>query len=301
MGRSVVAAIMLVSFPEFLNILAEVTDSISAQIGSLNEFKLVLSKMGDQVSQLTWSWTSVKQMTIVAISFLSFFVLYVSVYVADAIYLYSWTLLFIFSPILIALYVLPQTAGATRGLYSSIFHVASWKLIWSVLATLLWSAALMDIEKLGASTDFLTIILFNLMLAGSLLLTPILAMALIGGGVSKASSKLSGVAMGAGAFAMGKVSQSAPMQKLRSDVRGMPSSIGTSLRGKYYSYRDNRAIRQNPSLKTDPLKLPSAVAEQNQEARQLKKMDQEVIRKLPYKRYMPKSLPSQNSKFKKKT
>ncbi len=148
-GRCFIAALMLVSFPEFLNLLGDLTDTVSLRIGELNEFKLVLAKMSERLDTLSWSWTSVKQMSIVVISFLSFFTLYISVYISEAIYFYAWTLLYIFSPICFALYVLPQTENAAKGVYSSLFKVASWKIIWSVLATLLWSAALIDLEKLG--------------------------------------------------------------------------------------------------------------------------------------------------------
>ena len=183
-GRAFIAAIMLFSFKDFLDALAMVTDSISGYISDFNEFKRVLSKMGEKLEELTWSWTSAKRMVIVTISFLTFFILYVSVYLTDALYFYSWTLLYIFSPILIALYVLPSTASATKALYRCLFIVASWKIVWSVLAALLWTSALLDLEKISGEISFLTVILLNLMLAASLLLTPLVVKALMGAGVS---------------------------------------------------------------------------------------------------------------------
>ena len=204
-GRAFIAAIMLFSFGEFINTLALVTDSLANQIGDLNEFKLVLAKMSEQLDRLTWSWTSVKKMVIVTISFLTFFVLYVSVFLTDALYLYSWTLLYIFSPILIALYVLPATANATKALYKSLFVVASWKLVWSVLATLLWSSALLDLDKLGNEASFLTIIIFNIILAASLLFTPVIVNALMGSGLSSIAPRLGGVATAAGTLALSKI------------------------------------------------------------------------------------------------
>ena len=73
-GRCFVAALMFISFPEFLNTVGDLVDVITKEIGGLNEFKYVLEKMSDQLDKLTWSWTSVKQMTIVVISFLAFFI-----------------------------------------------------------------------------------------------------------------------------------------------------------------------------------------------------------------------------------
>ena len=196
-GRAFIAAIMLFSFSEFINTLALVTDSLADQIGDLNKFKLVLARMGEQLDKLSWSWTSVKQMVIVSLSFLTFFILYISVYLTDALYLYSWTLLYIFSPILIAFYVLPITAGATKALYKSLFVVAAWKVVWSVLATLLWSAALIDLNKLGEEASFLTIVVFNIMLAVSLLFTPVIVNALMSAGISGIAPRMGGAATAA--------------------------------------------------------------------------------------------------------
>jgi|GEM_PF-633310 len=285
LGRCLVAAIMLVTFPEILNFIADVVDSVTAQIGDMNEFKLVLAKMGDKLDELSWSWTSVKKMTIVAISFVAYFALYVSVYISDAIYLYAWTLLYIFSPILIALYVLPQTAGATRGLFSSILHVASWKVIWSVLATLLWSAALIDIEKLGATTNFLTIILFNLMLAGSLILTPLISRALFSGGFAESAGKLSGVAIGAGTFAAGKVAALPPIRRAINGAKGMPRNFGSYAKYRYYSHKDSQAIKQNPKLRYEPTSLPSAMKEQKMNERKQSHLRRQEVRQNPYKQY----------------
>lgn len=297
-GRSFIAAIMLASFPEFLNIVGDVTDSLSGQIGQLNEFKFVLEKMGDRLDTLTWSWTSVKQMSIVVISFLAFFVLYISVYVSEAIYFYSWTLLYIFSPLCFALFVLPQTERAAKGVYTSILKVASWKIIWSVLATLLWSAALMDLEKLGQNVDFLTIILFNLMLAGSLLFTPIISNMLFSGGFANAASKVGGAATGAVMLGASKIAASAPVKKLNQSARATPGQALQRLNSIRRTRADNQAIRENPGLTKTPEKLPSYVAEQNKVNKQYAKMDKSAIRRSPYLKYMPNKLPSTIAKRK---
>lgn len=189
-GRAFIAAILLASFPEVLNTVAGITDKLASEIGSLNQFELVLSRMGEQIDKLSWSWTSVKRMVIVGISFVAFFLLYISVYLTNALYIFTWTLLYIFSPILIAFYVLPATSGITKNLYRSLFIVASWKIVWCVLAAILWSAALMDLEKLSNEANFLTICIFNLMLAFSLLLTPFVTNSFISNGLASITPKV---------------------------------------------------------------------------------------------------------------
>lgn len=196
-GRALIATLLLVAVPEIMNALASVTDSIVEQIGSLNQFKLVLSKLGERLHGLSWSWVSVKDLTLTVISFLTFFLLYITVYLADAFFLFSWMLLYIMSPVLTALFVLPATAGATKQLFSSMFQVCAWKIMWGVLAALLWSFALSDINNPDQGVSFLTAILLNLMLAFSLALTPKMTAAFLGGGIAQMADSFGNTLMSA--------------------------------------------------------------------------------------------------------
>lgn len=198
-ARILIATLLLMSLPDVMNFISDVTESLASKIGDLNNFKLVLTKMGEKLDEMTWSWISVKKSVILLISFLSFLVLYLSVYLAEAFYLYAWTLAYIFSPLMIAFYVFPQTEGITKSLYKTLIEVASWKVVWGCLSTLLWSSALMDLDKLGQSESFITILIFNVMLALSVLLTPFLVKSVLGG------SGISGSIAGLGATVTGGV------------------------------------------------------------------------------------------------
>jgi hypothetical protein len=195
-GRALIAAILLHSYPEVTNLIGDIADSVSNRLGDLNQFKIVLSKMGDNLHHYTWSWVSVRDSVTMLLSFVTFFLLYFSVHVAEALLLYTWTLLYVFSPLLIALYVLPSTAAATSALYRSLIEACCWKIMWSVIATLVWSAALSDINKPGHDISFVSAICFNLILAGSLLTTPMVVHALAGAGVSSLAKTISGIAIG---------------------------------------------------------------------------------------------------------
>jgi len=180
--------------------LASVTDSVAKEIGQLNEFKLVLDRMGDRLEHLTFSWVRVKDAILLIISFLTFFLLYVTVYLADSFFVFAWMLLYIMSPVLIALFVLPQTAGATKQLFKSMFEVCAWKMVWGVLAALLWSFALSDINKPETDVTFLTAIILNLMLAFSVMLTPKITSAFLGGGISSIADSFGSTMMTAAAL-----------------------------------------------------------------------------------------------------
>ena len=195
-GRALIAALLLHAYPEITNTIADVTDAMAARLGDLNNFKLILDKMGDKVGELSWSWVSFKDTIMLLISFLTFFILYFSIHIADSFYIYVWVMLYVFSPLLIALYVLPVTASATSALFRSLIEVACWKIVWSVIATLLWSSALSQINQDGTQVSFLTAIGFNIILAGSLLLTPFVVHALAGSGLSTMGRDLSSLAIG---------------------------------------------------------------------------------------------------------
>jgi len=196
-GRVLIAAILLHTYPEVTNTLANITDAVSTKLGNLNEFKLVLERMGSKLDQLTVSWLkfSVKEGVTLALAFLSFFVLYVSVHVAQAFLLYTWTLLYVFSPVLIALFVLPQTAPATSALYRSLIEASCWKIVWSVIATLLWSTAVSDIHAPGSDISIWAVFCFQLILAGSILMTPAVVHALAGGGLASMAKSVGSIAI----------------------------------------------------------------------------------------------------------
>jgi hypothetical protein len=58
LGRALVAAILLHSYPEITNIIADITDAISGRLGDLNNFKHILDRMSEKLNELSWSWVS---------------------------------------------------------------------------------------------------------------------------------------------------------------------------------------------------------------------------------------------------
>lgn len=225
-GRCLIAAILLVTYPQISNLIADFTDAVSNQIGSLNSIKLVLARYYDKLFQFQMSWTSIKDSILMLISFVTFFLLYISVYIADAAITYAWVLLYVFSPILTALYVLPVTSAATKALYRTLFEIGAWKIVWSVLATLLWSSALSQINQPQNNVNFITAVSFNLILAGSLLLTPLVVNALAGAGLASLAAQTAGIAAGAAAFNPGQLMTSLTKKKVGGKLGGGGSPGG---------------------------------------------------------------------------
>ena len=225
-GRAIIAAFILAAFPEIMNFLADITDSLANEIGQINNFALVVHKLGEKIGTMTWSWVSVKDSILLLISYLTFFVLYVSVYVVDSMYLLVWTLIFIFSPLLIAAFTLPSTAAATKGLFQSLIEVCLWKICWSVLAALLWSFALSEINKPEYDVDFLTAIILNLMLAFSVLLTPKIVSSFLKGGLAGQASFMGGAVLATAALTPTSI-----LSKIKSGGSKIASGLKNSVSG----------------------------------------------------------------------
>jgi hypothetical protein len=207
-GRALIAVILLHTYPDVSNLIADIVDGLSQKLGDLNQFNLVLAQMGEKLDHLTWSWVSVKDIVIWLLSFVTFFLLYISVHAVNAFSLFTWTVLYVLAPFLIVLYVLPSTSHITKALYKSLIEVGSWKVIWAVLATLLWSFALSKINHPQEKINFITVIFLNLILAGSVLLTPLVVHAIAGGGFAGLAAQSGGLVAGA--------TMTAPMQFAKS-------------------------------------------------------------------------------------
>ncbi|RYZ82976.1 MAG: hypothetical protein EOP06_20765, partial [Proteobacteria bacterium] len=182
-GRALIAGILLAAYPEISNTISAVADAIAERIGSLNSIHQVLESAGAAVESQTKSWTSLTDSLLALVSYGAYAILYVTIFFFDAAIVYCLVLCYVFSPLMIAFYILPQTAGMTAGLFRTICEIASWKIVWSVLGTLLWSTALNNFKN-GGEGNFVTMLALTLMLAFSIMLTPLVVKSLISGAVA---------------------------------------------------------------------------------------------------------------------
>ncbi len=83
-GRVLIAALLLHSYPEVTNTLSDVTDALANRIGDYNNFNLVTARMKEKLDTMVWSWTAVKDSIIMLFSFVTFFILYISVFITNA-------------------------------------------------------------------------------------------------------------------------------------------------------------------------------------------------------------------------
>jgi hypothetical protein len=216
-ARVLIAALLLVAVPEIMNMLASVTDAVVNDVGGLNKYSLVLSRMGEKLGHLSKSWVSFRDMIILLVSFLSFCFLHITVYLMDAFFVFAWMMLYIMSPLLVALFVLPATESATKQLFNSLFEVCAWKCVWGVLCALLWSFALSDINKPEYHVDFLTAIVLNLMLGFSVIMTPKVTSAFFSGGISNVADSFGSTMLAAASLTPSGIAGKIAAHTIRKD------------------------------------------------------------------------------------
>ncbi len=243
LGRVLIACILLIAYPHIANTIASVSDELTQKIGGINQFDLIRARLWQKFHVLSWSWVNLKENIVIAISYLVFLFFHFSLYAMNAFIVYAWIVMYVFSPLLIALYVLPQTAGATKALFRSLIEVSAWKIVWAVLAVLLWSSALSDINK--TDFDFLSVLCLSLILALSLLLTPLVVHALCGSGIAGISTAMGGLTIATSLPAMKMMQYASTAGKSLYNVgRG---SAGLATR-KYFP-KAHRMVKATPKFR----------------------------------------------------
>jgi hypothetical protein len=205
LGRVLIATILLNVYPQVANLLTDLSTAICTHLGNFNDFNHIAEVLAKKARETSRNWVGLKDQITMMVTQVCFWGVYFSIYVAQAFYLFAVVLLYVFSPILCALFVYPQTASATKSLFTSLIQVSCWKPVWSVLATIIWSTGSSGINAEGANVSFLTTICFCLIATGAVLMTPIIVGSLAKGGVSQMAQNLGSIALpGVGTFtAMG--------------------------------------------------------------------------------------------------
>ena len=190
--RLITACILLVGFPYFLDLLESLTDSLCSRIGDFSSVDKMQEKLSEYWTNITVSWTSLKQTIMVVICFLGFFALYVTKVICEGAFSYCWLLCYCLSPVLIALHVHPATAGSTKKLFQSLIEICLWKVGWLMISALVWGNAFSQIN--ASNTNVLSVVVMNLLLVASMLAVPFIVNSLVSGQISSVGKAASAVA-----------------------------------------------------------------------------------------------------------
>ncbi len=172
--RLVLVALLLVSFPtiaEFSQILGvEVARSIDDMTG----IDMVLEAASKRAEAYSFDLQGLlnlgSDLLIGALVIVSFIILIVARFFLLAFQHFYWFLLVALGPFLILGTLFESSSGITKGLFKSMFQVACWPVVWSVLSAFL--KALPFAASYSVEGNLVTIVTLNLIIAIALLFSP---------------------------------------------------------------------------------------------------------------------------------
>ncbi len=223
--RTMLSIIILLLFEDCMNVIALVADGIAEKINGLAQLKAVLEQTGKVIQAQEAGWLEFRQWVIFLINFFAYCVAYLGFFIAEAVIHFVWAILYIASPLMILMFVSEKTAFVTANLFKGLINVATWKVLWSILAVLLLK--LMTTPQVGGAENFLTSAIVNLCVGISMLFVPFATKSLIGDGMTGVANMAAGFSAGLiGKLTYGKVMEmgkkgiQAPFKMMTSKVGG---------------------------------------------------------------------------------
>jgi len=172
--RLFIVALLLVSFPtiaEFSQILGvEVARSIDDMTG----IDMVLDAASQRAEAYSFDLQGLinlgNELLVGSLVIISFVILVVARFFLLAFQHFYWFLLVALGPFLILGTLFEASSGITRGLFKSMFQVACWPVIWSILSAFL--KALPFTSAYSVQGNIITVVTLNLIIAVALLFSP---------------------------------------------------------------------------------------------------------------------------------
>jgi len=190
--------LLLVAFPEIAKGILFLSEWVSAQIdphGGLSDIFYSAAKAMDELPKKSTGITkffSATHWILAVLNWLSFWLLISARYLIWALHHFLWALMNILAPIFILFNLFPATSQLTKNLFSSMCEVASWKIIWSIMAVLFTTMPYSKYyEAYGNDVGNLIMVgTINIIIAACMIFTPLIVKALTSGSVSYLTSSL---------------------------------------------------------------------------------------------------------------
>ncbi|MBI2026388.1 MAG: type IV secretion system protein [Deltaproteobacteria bacterium] len=203
--RLVIAALLIVAFPEIVKVIISISGFISETISpdSADFFKEFFSKgvESSKESLNKGSLLNFPNLIIGGLSFLCWCVSYVASYFIIAMRQFMWAVLCALAPLLILCHIFPSTSNITKGLFKSLIELSCWEIYWRILEQILHTLGY--VELTGVGDWFITMVL-NLIVAFSMIQTPAVVRSILGGSLTSISGALkASIAWGAITGAVG--------------------------------------------------------------------------------------------------
>lgn len=181
--RLFIVALLLVSFPSIAEFSQILGVEIARSIDDMTGIDMVLdaaSKRADAYSfDLEGLLNLGSDLLIGFLVLISFVILIAARFFLLAFQHFYWFLLVALGPFLILGTLFEASSGITRGLFKSMFQVACWPVIWSVLSAFL--KALPFASAYAVEGNLITVVTLNLIIAIALLFSPFIVSQLADG------------------------------------------------------------------------------------------------------------------------
>jgi hypothetical protein len=181
--RLLLVALLLAAFPmiaEFSQILGvEIARSIDDMTGIDMILDAASKRAGEYSFDLQGLLNLGSDLVVGALVLISFIILVVARFFLLAFQHFYWFLLVALGPFLILGTLFEASSGITKGLFKSMFQVACWPVIWSVLSAFL--KALPFASAYSVEGNLITVITLNLIIAIALLFSPFIVSQLADG------------------------------------------------------------------------------------------------------------------------
>ena len=187
--RTVLCILLLLSFNFTIHVIAMASDGITDAIGGHEELleavkQLGPNKRGDESHGLF----DVREHIIYFFSIAAYLIAYIGFFASVALVNFVWAILYVTAPLILPCYIPRATSSIVSNLYRGLISVAVWKVMWTLLGSLLLKLAL-NPKVVGVEDYFLSMVV-NLLIGLSMLLIPLFTKSLIADGLQSAASGL---------------------------------------------------------------------------------------------------------------
>lgn len=229
--RLLLVALLLVSFPTIAEFSQVLGVEVARSIDDMTGIDMVLdaaSKRADAYSfDLEGLLNLGSDLLIGTLVILSFVILIVARFFLLAFQHFYWFLLVALGPFLILGTLFEASSGITRGLFKSMFQVACWPVIWSILSAFL--KALPFAASYSVEGNLITIVTLNLIIAIALLFSPFIV-----------SQLAEGVSLSVGDTLRKGVLRTVAMTNPKTMAMSAASKTAAKASGAYAKYRDGK-------------------------------------------------------------
>lgn len=172
--RLIIVALMLISFPTIAETMQVVGVEVARSIDDMTGIDQVLDASAKRAEKFSFSLEGLLDMgsdiLIGALVLLSFLILAFARLFLLSFQHFYWFLFVALGPLLMLGALFDSAVGMTKGLFKSMFQVACWPIIWSILSAFL--RALPFASAYISEESLVTVVTLNLIIAVALLFSP---------------------------------------------------------------------------------------------------------------------------------